>query len=196
MNVGPVLGGGVNNGTFVIANGTRLTATLREAITTDSSQVNDRFVMEVTAPSQYQGAVIEGRVIKAENSGRVSGRANVSLDFETIRMPNGDSYRFAGIIDSVTAINGDNVTVNNEGTIRDSNRTTTTATRAGIGAVLGAIIGAVAGGGQGAAIGAGVGAGAGAGTVLIQGRDKIDLGRGSQFAITATAPANVVGYRP
>ena len=74
---------------------------------------------------------------------------------------------------------------------RDTNQGVTTATRAGIGAVLGAIIGAIAGGGQGAAISAGVGAGAGAGSVLITGRDNIELGPGSAFNITATAPANV-----
>ena len=83
------------------------------------------------------------------------------------------------------------VTVNNEGTVRDTNQGQTTAVRAGVGAVLGAIIGAIAGGGQGAAIGAGVVAGAGAGSVLITGRDSIELGQGSTFNITATAPANV-----
>lgn len=188
-NVGTI--GTGNSGDFVVPNGTRLTAALRNTVTTRDSQTNDRFTMEVTTPSQYRGAVIEGRVIKADSSGRVSGRATVSLDFDTIRLTNGQSHRFAGIIDSVTAANGDSVSVNNEGTVRDGSRTTTTATRAGIGAVIGAIVGAIAGGGTGAAIGAGVGAGAGAGTVLIQGRDNIELGEGSQFNITASAPGNV-----
>ena len=163
---------------------------MRGTVNTKASQVGDRFAMEVTSPSQYRGAVIEGRVTQSANSGRVSGRANITLEFDTITI-NGRTYRFAGIIDGVTAANGDSITVNNEGTIRDNNQTTTTATRAGIGAVLGAIIGAIAGGGQGAAIGAGVGAGAGVGSVLITGRDAIELGPGSTFNITATAPANV-----
>jgi len=88
-------------------------------------------------------------------------------------------------------VNGDNVAVTNEGTIRDRNQTTQTATRAGIGAALGALIGAIAGGGQGAAVGAAVGAGAGAGSVLIQGRDNVELEQGTQFSITATGPSNV-----
>jgi hypothetical protein len=183
----------VNNGgtnDFYIANGTDINATLREMVNTKSSQAGERFVMDVTSPGQYRGAVIEGRVAQAANSGRFSGRANISLEFDTIRM-NGKTYRFAGIIESVTAANGDTVSVNNEGTVRDSSQTTQTATRAGIGAVLGAIIGAVAGGGKGAAIGAAVGGGAGAGTVLITGRDSIELGPGSMFNITASAPANV-----
>ena len=179
---------GIND--FYVANGMQINATLRELVTTKSSQSGDRFVMDVTSPGQYRGAVIEGKVTQVADSGRFSGRANISLDFETIRM-NGRTYRFAGIIESVTAANGDTVSVNNEGTVRDSSQTTQTATRAGIGAVLGAIIGAVAGGGKGAAIGAAVGGGAGAGTVLITGRDSIELGPGSVFNITASAPANV-----
>ncbi|MGI8883404.1 MAG: YMGG-like glycine zipper-containing protein, partial [Pyrinomonadaceae bacterium] len=151
----------------------------------------DRFQLEVTSPSQYNGAIIEGRIANADQSGRVSGRANLSMEFDTIRLTNGQTYRFAGFIDSVRAANGDNVQVNNEGTVRDSNQTTKTVTRAGIGAALGAIIGAIAGGGQGAAIGAAVGAGAGAGTVILQGRDNIELGQGSEFGITASGPNNI-----
>jgi len=115
----------------------------------------------------------------------------LSFEFDTIRMPNGNTYRFAGNIDSVRTLNGDNVRVNNEGTVRDSNQTTRTVTRAGIGAALGALIGAIAGGGQGAAVGAAVGAGAGAGTVFIQGRDNIELGQGTEFTITASSPNNI-----
>jgi hypothetical protein len=194
---GPVFGGGTTTGginDFFIPNGTRLTATLRDTINTRASQAGDRFAMEVTSPGRYRGAIIEGRVSEAASSGRVTGRANLQLDFDTLRM-NGQTYRFAGIIDSVTSVNGDGVSVNNEGAVRDSSRTTQTATRAGIGAVLGAIIGAVAGGGSGAAIGAGVGAGVGAGSVLVGGRDTIELGPGSTFNITATAPANIGAIR-
>jgi uncharacterized protein YcfJ len=114
----------------------------------------------------------------------------MSLEFDTIRLRDGRTYRFAGIVDDVTSANGEKVTVNNEGTVRDNNQTTKTVTRAGIGAALGALIGAIAGGGQGAAIGAAVGAGAGAGTVILQGRGDVELTQGTQFMITASAPAN------
>ncbi|HEX8287134.1 MAG TPA: hypothetical protein VF556_04015 [Pyrinomonadaceae bacterium] len=193
-NNGNINNGNIGNGNlndFVIPNNTRVTATLRDPIDTKVSQNGDRFQLEVTSPSQYRGAVIEGRIANADQSGRVSGRASLSMEFDTIRLPNGQSYRFAGFIDSVRATNGDNVQVNNEGTVRDNNQTTRTVTRAGIGAVLGGIIGAIAGGGQGAAIGAAIGAGAGAGTVILQGRDNIELGQGSEFTITASAPSSV-----
>ncbi len=173
---------------YIVNNNTRISARLTTPVSTKVSQNGDRFQMEVTAPSQYNGAVIEGRVAKAERSGRISGRAAVSLEFDTIRLRNGQTYRFSGIVDDVTLASGEKVTVNNEGTVRDNNQTTKTATRAGIGAALGAIIGAIAGGGSGAAIGAGVGAGAGAGSVILQGRDDVELGEGTMFSITATAP--------
>lgn len=176
---------------FIIANNTKLTAILRTPVSTKVSQNGDRFQMEITSPSQYNGAIVEGRVAKTERSGRVSGRANISLEFDTIRLRNGQTYRFAGIVDSVRLTSGENVTVNNEGTVRDNNQTTKTVTRAGIGAALGALIGAIAGGGQGAAIGAGIGAGAGAGTVILQGRDDVELTEGTEFLITASAPNSI-----
>ena len=174
---------------FVVANNTRLMATLDTPLSTRTFRDGDRFSMTVTSPGQYQGAVIEGR-INGTKSGVVSGRANLTMEFDTIRLRNGSTYRFAGIVDQVREPDGDMVSVNNEGTIRDSNQTTKTVTRAGIGAALGAIIGAIAGGGQGAAIGAGVGAGAGAGSVILQGRDNLELPSGTEFSLTATAPVN------
>jgi len=186
--------GGLSND-FVIPNNTRLTAVLRTPISTKVSQNGDRFRMEVSSPSEFDGAIIEGRVAKTERSGQVSGRANISLEFDTIRLRNGRTYRFAGIVDDVTLANGDKIAVNNEGTVRDGNQTTKTVTRAGIGAGIGAIIGAIVGGGSGAAIGAGIGAGAGAGSVILQGRDDIELTDGTQFSITASAPSGVGSNR-
>lgn len=181
---------GTTTGGFIIPNNTGITATLDTPLSTKSVRDGDRFSMTVNSPSQYNGAIIEGTV-DGERSGVVSGRATMSLNFQTIRMRDGRTYTFAGIVEQVRETNGNVVNVNNEGAIRDRSQTTTTATRAGVGAVLGAIIGAIAGGGSGAAIGAGVGAGAGAGTVVLQGRDNLELAAGSQFNITATAPSNV-----
>jgi hypothetical protein len=183
--------GGTVTNEFVVPNGTQLVANLISGFSTANANEGDRFTMEVRSPSQFNGAIIEGFVSNTQRSGRVSGRAEVTFNFDTIRLRNGQTYRFSGIIDGVRLPNGDNVSVNNEGAVRDQNQTTRTVTRAGIGAAIGAIIGAIAGGGQGAAIGAGVGAGAGAGTVILQGRDNLELQTGSEFRITASAPANM-----
>lgn len=177
------------NNDFIVANNTRIIATLDTPLSTRTFRDGDRFSMTVTSPGQYQGAVIEGRV-NGSKSGVVSGRANLTLDFDTIRLRNGSTYRFSGIVDQVREPDGDVVSVNNEGAVRDSNQTKKTVTRAGVGAALGAIIGAIAGGGSGAAIGAGIGAGAGAGSVILQGRDNLELPNGTEFSVTATSPSN------
>ncbi len=180
---------------FIVPNNTKLTAVLRSIISTKTTQNGDRFQMSVTSPSEYEGAIIEGRVAKTERSGRVSGRANVSLVFDTIRLRNGQTYKFAALVDQVKLANGEEVSVSNEGTVREDSQTKKTVTRGAIGAGIGAIIGAIAGGGKGAAIGAVVGGGAGAGSVLIQGKDDVELDNGTEFAITATAPNNLNSNR-
>ncbi|HMQ04715.1 MAG TPA: hypothetical protein PKD26_12425 [Pyrinomonadaceae bacterium] len=181
------------SGSFYVPNGMRLTAVLQNRIATNVSQAGDQFTMQVTSPNQYRGAIITGRIAQAESSGRISGRANLTMEFESIRIGN-QTYNFAGILESAREADGDIININNEGTVRDDSQTTRTVTRAGIGAALGALIGAIAGGGSGAAIGAGIGAGAGAGSVLIQGRDNLRLEPGSEFLITATGP-NTLGVR-
>jgi len=189
--------GGYNNttGEFIIPNGTRVVGVLDNMLSTKTSADGERFTMKVISPTQYNGAVISGYLSNNERSGRVSGRANMTLNFEQIRLRNGRTYQFAGAATQVRLPNGENVNITNEGVVRDNNQTTKTAVRTGIGAAIGAIIGAVAGGGSGAAIGAGVGAGAGAGSVILQGRDDLQLDSGTEFVITASAPQNVGGLR-
>ena len=178
-----------NNGNFTVPNGTVLTAILQNDLDTRNSKEGDRFTMQVNSPSEYNGATIEGRVGRVERSGRVSGRAQLELDFETIRMRNGQSYNFEGFVQSARTSNGDNVQIDNEGSVREGdNQTNKTVGRTAVGAALGAIIGAIAGGGSGAAIGAGVGAGAGAGSVILQGRDDLNLKSGTELTITASSP--------
>jgi hypothetical protein len=185
--------GGTNTGgyEFIIPDGTRIIGVLDNALNTKTVTNGERFTMRISSPAQYSGAVISGYVSNTERSGRVTGRANMSLNFEEVRLRNGRTYKFAGTASEVRLPNGEKVTVSNEGEVRDNNQTTKTVVRSGIGAAIGAIIGAVAGGGSGAAIGAGVGAGAGAGSVLIQGRDDLRLDSGTEFVITASAPQNV-----
>jgi hypothetical protein len=176
-------------GRFTVPNNTRITGVLTTALSTRSDSATNRFSMEVQSPGQYRGAIIEGVVSNVESSGRVTGRAELTLNFDRIRLRDGSSYDFRGNIERIRTPDGKEVKLENEGTIKDEgSQTTRTVTRSGIGAALGAIIGAVAGGGSGAAIGAAVGAGAGAGTVLIQGRDNLDLPSGTEITVRSSAP--------
>ena len=175
-------------GDFVITNGETVIGVLESGVSTQTVREGDRFTVTVRQPAQYEGAVIEGHVSNVQRSGRLTGRSQMTLNFDTIRLRNGGSYRFAGILESVRTTQGDTVRVDNEGSVRDNSQTTKTEQRAAIGTAVGAIIGAIAGGGKGAAIGAIVGAGGGAGSVYVQGRDDLDLGAGTELTIRASGP--------
>jgi len=178
--------GGDVAGNFIIPDGTQVVAVLNSDLSTQNVRQGDRFTMTVRSPGQYEGATIEGVVGTVERSGRVTGRSQMTLDFNSIRMRDGRTYRFAGILDSVRTPNGDVVRIDNEGAVRDSNQTTQTVQRTAIGTAVGAIIGAIAGGGKGAAIGAVIGAGAGAGSVYVQGRNDLNLEAGTEVTVRAT----------
>ncbi len=174
---------GVVNDSFVVPSGTRMSAELRSNIT--SSEASDRFTMDVTGPGQYRGAIISGRVISEDPAGRVAGRSRVLLIFDTIRLSGGQSYRFAGTVDALTAVNGDIVVVTNQ-----SARSASQPAR-GAGGILGALIGAI----SGVPVDASANSATTAGAILAQNRDSIDIGSGSQVMITASATGVVVAPR-
>ena len=173
---------------FLVPNGTELMATLDDALSTDTAREGDRVTMTARSPSQYEGAVIAGVVSSVNASGRVRGRADMTLDLQSIRVRNGGTYPFGGAIEHVRTPGGGSIRVDNEGAVEDNDsQTNKTVQRGALGAALGAVIGAIAGGGRGAAIGAAIGAGAGAGTVMVEGRDQLDLPRGTEVTITSSA---------
>lgn len=177
-----------DNNEFILRNGETVVAELNDALSTSTSRDGDKFTATVRSPAQYAGATIDGHVSNIQRSGRVTGRSALTFSFDRIRLRDGHSYRFAGILESVRLPNGDTARIDNEGAIQEDSQTTKTVERTAIGTAVGAIIGAIAGGGKGAAIGAVIGAGGGAGSVYIQGRDDLDLARGTEITIRTTGP--------
>lgn len=177
-----------SNTDFIVADGETVVGVLNETLSTTNARDGDRFTLRVRQPYQLEGATIEGHVSNVQRSGRVTGRSQLTLNFDTIRLRDGRSHRFAGVVESVRTAQGDTVRVDNEGSVRDDNQSTKTVQRTAIGTAVGAIIGAIAGGGKGAAIGAILGAGGGAGSVYVQGRDDLDLTSGSELTIRASSP--------
>lgn len=179
---------GNDRGRTPLPDSAQLIATLDNSINTRQARTGDRFTLTVQSPSAYAGAVIEGSLSRVDRGGRVAGRSELAMNFERIRLRGGFVRSFDGYIENVRTPNGEDIRVDNEGIVSEKDsQTTETVTRTGIGAAIGALIGAIAGGGKGAAIGAAVGAGTGAGSVFIQGRDDLELSRGSEFTIRASA---------
>ena len=184
---GSNVGGGAV-GSLVVPDGTQIVAVLNNDLSTQNVREGERFTMTVRSPGQYEGATIEGSVINVDRGGRITGRSELTMDFDSIRLRDGRTYRFAGILEGVRTAEGETVRVDNEGAVRESDQTNRTVTRTAIGTAVGAIIGAIAGGGKGAAIGAVIGAGAGAGSVYVQGRNDLQLNAGTEVTVRATGP--------
>src|SRR6185436_17064973 len=120
----PIIGGtGITNGEFIVREGETVVAVLNNDLTTKQAQQGDRFTMTVREPRQYEGAVIEGTVSSVTQGGSLTGRSGMTLDFDTIRLRNGQTYRFAGTLSSVRTENGDTIRVDNEGSAQGGNQT-------------------------------------------------------------------------
>ena len=172
----------------LVPDGLEMKIRLNTQISTKTNREGDKFTAVVLDPSDYSEAVIEGHVASINKSGRATGKTELAMAFDTIRLRDGRSSRFAGQVEKV--YQSESVkTVDEEGNVETSSRTKDTATRTIGGGALGAIIGGIAGGGKGAAIGAILGAGVGAGSVYVQGGKELQLDPGTEILIRSAAPA-------
>src|SRR6266404_2712828 len=87
-------------GGFLIPDGARVVGVLDDALSTSTAAVGDRFTLRVNEPAEFAGATIGGHVSHIERSGRLTGRSVMTLDFDDIRLRDGRSYRFAGIVEA------------------------------------------------------------------------------------------------
>jgi hypothetical protein len=136
-----------------------------DAVDSDTNHPGDKFMASLEEPLYAgdrivaeKGASVYGRLQQIQESGQLSGRAQLRLaltgiviDGLTVPVSTGD-YELSG-----------------------KSRGASTAKKVGGGAALGAVIGAIAGGGKGAAIGAGVGAGAGTAVQVMTKGDQIHV---------------------
>ena len=164
-----------------IPKGTAVNLTLETAVGSDSSRIEDTVRAKVASPiivagltAVPAGAEAVGTVTGAEHSGKVKGRAALSLRFNRLT-----------VWDETQEIS----------TARISRQAAATkqkdATKIGIGAGAGAVIGAIAGGKKGAAIGTAVGAGGGTGVVLATSGEEVRLAAGTALRTTLQEPLTV-----
>lgn len=168
---------------------TVLRVELLNRLSTDVSQRGDRFEARVVEPQEYEGAIVGGRVAEVQRPGKVRGRAELQLDFDQIRMPDGEWADFHAqvveVINMGASGGGDDAEgeVDPEGGVRGRGTTKEDAMKVGAASGIGAIIGAIAGGGKGAIVGAVIGAGVGTGGVMTQRGRDIRFERGQQLRI-------------
>lgn len=171
-----------NNGPVDVPPGTQLNLRLTSSIDSKRNRPGDRFTAEVTTPGPYEGAKIDGHIDKLNQSGKVSGRTEMALAFDSITMPDGRSANLTASLEKITE--SETVkTVDEEGNVKTGSRTKDSQTRGAIGGAAGAIIGGIAGGVKGAVLGAIIGGAAGVGTVYIDGNKELVLDPGTEMVI-------------
>ncbi len=163
--------------------GTVLPLTLRSAVGSDTSNVEDPVRATLRRPITIggtqvlpAGAVVTGHVTDAARSARVKGRGRVAFRFNQIDLP-GDGGQMPIRTGTVTRIA--------PATKKQD------AAKIGAGAAGGAIVGGILGGGDGAAKGAAVGGGAGTAVVLATRGKDVRLGAGAPLSVKLTAPLTV-----
>jgi hypothetical protein len=173
---------------MVVPDGLSMKIRLTSPISTRTNQQGDRFTAVVLDPSDYSEAELTGHIGKLTRSGKATGKTEMALVFDTIRLRDGRTGRFSAQVERV--YQSESVkTVDAEGNIESSDQTKDTAIRGAGAGALGAIIGGIAGGGKGAAIGGIVGATMGAGSVLLQNGKDLILDPGTEMLIRSTGPS-------
>jgi len=161
---------------------TELRIQLTTPIDTKTNRVGDTFSAKVLMPAAYEGATVDGHIASVNRSGRVSGKTELSLGFDSITLP--DGRRAPLKADLVRVIESESVKkVDEEGQVESGSRTKDSTVRGGVGATAGAILGGIAGGAKGAILGAIIGGAAGVGTVYVEGNKDLILDRGTEMVI-------------
>ena len=162
-----------------------LVAKLLSPISTKTSNEGDMFTAIVEEPTQYQGAVLEGKVtkLKRPKKGTGKGKAELAFEFDTITF---NSTSAPVTVDLKEVQNSKGVkAVDEEGRVIGKTSNKKRAFAALAGGALGAGIGALAGGAQGAAKGGAIGLAAGLalGLTMTTAGSDLEFLPGSHFTL-------------
>ena len=194
---------------YTVQAGTHVPLGLINSVSTKHSAAGDRIYLETVFPIVIDshivippGSYVTGTVTEIKRPGRVKGRAELYVRFDSLTLPNGVTRDFRSRLGSIDA-RGDEHLDKKEGMVQgDSNKIGDARTLGEI-AASGASIGAIAGSAEGhAGMGAGIGAAAGAavglaGVLLSRGPDAM-LAKGSTIEMVLDRPltfgANEVNF--
>jgi hypothetical protein len=159
-----------------------LNVILTDPLNSGKNTAGDEFSANLAAPVYVNGATIlergakvQGQVIAAEGSGRVSGKATMTIALTGV-MHNG---KMVSLVTKDVFAEGESSTKRDAGII-------------GGGAGVGALIGAIAGGKKGAAVGAAVGGVGGTGAVLATKGKEVDYPAEAKLTFTLDKELSVL----
>ncbi len=165
-----------------IPEGTTVEVSLQDTIGTRESSSGDTFTSQTTEAVMVDGSTVlpagtmlKGTLTEVVEPEKETEDATMTLDFNTIVMPDGNEYTF----------NSPDVTLKTESDTRGD------VEKVAAGTLAGAVIGAIAKGEDGAKFGAIVGAATGGAIVLATQENRIKLEPGQKFLIQITDPVEV-----
>lgn len=166
---------------MTIPAGTVLKIRMIDAVDSEVSQLGQTFQASLDDPITVngetviaRGADVVAKLVEDKQSGKISGRTELTLDLKSIRV-NGR------MVDLVT----EEVTTSSE------SRTGKSAKVIGGTAAVGAILGGIFGGGRGAAIGATSGAGAGAAVQVLTKGQRVKIPAETRLSFTLQNPIKI-----
>ena len=171
---------------LVVEEGTVIPVSLIAEVSTKHAKEGDGIYAQTIFPVTVNNEIlipvnsyVRGRIVNAKRSGRISGKAELTINFHTIILPSGLTLPIYGSLGGIggvaerrgeASIEGGSTKGADAGTIA-----TTTVTGAGVGAI--------AGRGKGLGIGAGIGAAAGVAQVLLTRGEDLTLTRGTTIEL-------------
>ena len=184
---------------FTVELGAKVPLSLINSVSTKHSAEGDRVYLETVFPVLVNGRIVvpvgsyvAGTVTQIKKPGRVKGRGELYVRFDSLTLPNGVTRDFRGRIGSMDGTNNDELD-RAEGVVRSEGNKVGDARTVGEAAGAGAGIGVIAGNAAGhAGMGAGIGAAAGAaagmiGVLTSRGPDAV-LTRGSTLEMVLDRP--------
>lgn len=184
---------------FLVDIGTHIPLSLSNSVSTKNSVPGDRVYLETIFPILAGGRIVippgsyvEGTITEVQRPGKVKGRGEFHLRFDTLILPNGTTRDFRARVSGIDGRASEELdrkegSIKSEGTKSGDVRTIgeTTATGAGLGGLIGAASGSA---GMGAGIGAAAGATAGLIAVLFtRGPDAV-LAKGTTLEMVLDRP--------
>jgi type IV secretion system protein VirB10 len=186
-------------GDFVVPSGTRIPLSLLNSVSTKSSAEGDRVYLESVFPILANGKIVippgsyvAGTITEVKRPGRVKGRGELYLRFDSLTLPNGVTRDFRARVGSLDGSSNDELD-REEGRIKSEGNKGGDAQTVGEAASAGASVGAIAGSVAGrTASGLGIGALGGAaagvlGVLLTRGPDIV-LARGTTLEMVMDRP--------
>lgn len=184
---------------YTVEMGTKVPLSLINSVSTKHSAEGDRVYLETVFPVLVNGRIVvpvgsyvAGTVTQIKKPGRVKGRGELYVRFDSLTLPNGVTRDFHGRIGAMDG-NAKDELDRTEGKVRSEGNKAGDARSVGEAAAAGASVGVIAGGaaghyGMGAGIGAAAGAAAGmVGVLMSRGPDAI-LAKGSTLEMVMDRP--------